>query len=377
MSTSTLVGNTGRGIVFSSSAMGDGPDSRQVEFFEKDGSNVMSVKGEAVFRTGTFRNSWGEQATYTDEDLRSIASNYDHLVAQGIISHAPVRAGHKVYDSAQNLKNKIGRVTALRVVKKRIDDGREFSFLLADYDILDKNAQDNIKSGNWVNRSAEIGDYKDNDDIVHSPTFLGFAYVDYPAVERLNVFSKGDPTAQYTIYTEEVMPEENKLPTPPPVTAPLQTFSIAGVSVSDPVQVQTYVNGLEAQIAKFEKADQDRKVKERSDFVGNLVKTNRIAAPNEASMVQFANSLTEEQFSAWAESQKNAPELPILGDHGHQNTEFNQAPTGDADERAYAAAVEGVSRMAKAGVSHDSIKQGAQFALIIQKTPNFTLPRPA
>lgn len=373
MSTSTLAGTTGKGIVFSSSAMGAGPDSRSIEYFEKDGSTVMSIKGEAVFRTGTFRNSWGEQATYTEEDLRAIASNYDHLIAQGIVTQAPVRAGHKVYSSRENLEGLIGRVTALRVVKKKIDDGREFSFLLADYDILDKKAQEHIKSGNWVNRSAEIGDYRDNDEVVHSPTFLGFAYVDYPAVERLNVFSKGDPTAQYTILEEEIMSGET-VPTPPPV---LQTFSIAGVSVSDPVQVQTYVNGLEAQIQRFEQADKDRREQTRKAFVTSLVETNRIAAPNEASMQVFANSLTDEQFSAWADSQKDAPPLPILGDHGHQNSEFSQTQQVPAEEKAYATAVEAVSRMAKAGVSHDSIKQGAQFAMIIQKTPNFVLPRPA
>lgn len=49
-----------------------------------------------VFRTGTFADSTGEQRTYTNDDLRKIADNYNSRLAQDPSVMAPIVKGHPV-----------------------------------------------------------------------------------------------------------------------------------------------------------------------------------------------------------------------------------------------------------------------------------------
>ena len=160
------------------------------------GDTVTSLRfeGVPVFRSGTFRDSWGDQTTWTNIHTAEMISHFNYLKDQSIFPDVPVRKGHGSFlsDPMDSLIGYIDNMTAQTMTSPV--DGRKYSYLLADYDILDEEAQEKIASGLWRNRSAEIGTFVTNDEQMYSPTFMGFAYVDIPAVEGLNgAFSKTNP----------------------------------------------------------------------------------------------------------------------------------------------------------------------------------------
>jgi len=166
------------------------------EYKKADGSTVTSLRfeGVPVFRSGTFRDSWGEQTEWTGMHTAQMVQHFNFLKDQEIFADVPVRKGHGSFLS-DPLDSVIGYVSSLTNVKMASPvDGQKYDYLLADYDILDPEAQAKIDSGLWRNRSAEIGTFVTNSEASYTPTFMGFAYVDVPAVEGLNgAFSKSNP----------------------------------------------------------------------------------------------------------------------------------------------------------------------------------------
>lgn len=361
--------------MFAADALGFGNEQPTMSWYDRGDSRVLNMSNVAVFRSGTFRNSYGEQDTFTDEDMDLFVSNFNHLSASGILPKVPVRKGHRSYNGAQNMDGLIGYVTALRVTKKVASiEQKEYSFLVADYEILDKDAQEKIGSGLWVNRSAEIGVYRDNNDTPYAPTFMGFAYVDVPAVERLNEFAKAN---NFNIMMEEVM---SGTVTPPPAvpaiteTPKLQEFALGGATVSDPVAIQMYINDVEARLATFTAAESARAAKEREDYVSGLEAAKKVTSPQVPGLKAFAQTLTDEQFAVWRGQYDNAPALPILGEHGGQDGDAGHVGQTPSVDSAYDTAVAIVSSLAKAHVPVDKIKTTGSYAAVIAKNPGFQLP---
>lgn len=391
MSNSTLV--PPQHYMFSSQAMEAAPRPEMRSFARAgvDGGGdvtVLEMKNVAVFRSGTFRDSMGDQSTWTRDDLEMFVQNFNHLTASGTLPDVPVRKGHRSYSGTVNMDGLIGYVTGLRVhtaVTKVSQE--EYSFLVADYEILDPIAQEKVKSGLWRNRSAEVGGYLDNNDVLVAPAFMGFAYVDMPAVERLNEYENQAGNSNFTILMEEVMPNAPK-PTVIP-TDQVAQFSIGGVTTSDYAQVQAYIGSLEtanteltgqvtafqAKVAELEKAEKDREFASRAEKVAKLVDDGKLLAPQKDATVALAATMSAEQFAAWHSIQEGAQPVSLLQPHGEQ-------PQGDGTPEnqpkpsvgKYSAAEKVVAGMVLGGSPVESIKATPSFAKMLADNPAATVP---
>lgn len=370
-------------------------DAPVKRFYERDGRRVLAMENVAVFRSGTFRDSIGRQATYLPEDIEAFVSNFNNLKASGTFPDVPVRKGHPQF-GVSYMDTLIGHVSALRAVKKEAAIGKqEFTVLFADYEILDTDAQEKVDSGLWKNRSAEIGVYTDNNDVDHAPAFMGFAYVDIPAVERLNEFSKngvGPDRLAFSYITEEINMSGSTVPvaTPPAPTAPQAPapvpaapveFSIGGAKTTDYAAVQQYISAIEQQNKDYAAAEGKRVEQEREDFVKGLATGDspKIAATQLDSTLAFTKSLNAEQFAAWKATMEAVAPNPLFQQHGASAGVSSTEPVTQpsASDAEFETAKQIVTNLAKAGVSPDKIKAGAQYAKVIAKDPAFQLPNTA
>lgn len=224
MSTQTLVPVVTVDTAFSSS-VGTHPAARMFKQ-NKDGRSVLTLEGVPIFRSGTFRDSWGDQATWEDLHITQMVTNFDHLRASGVFADVPVRKGHGGFLS-DPMDSLIGYVTSLSTKKATSPvDGQTYSYLLADYDILDPDAQANISSGLWRNRSAEVGHFVSNAEAEYWPTLVGFAYVDIPAVEGLNFSASSGKLHEFGVYIaknhkgDDGMATKDTNPAPPAAPQP-------------------------------------------------------------------------------------------------------------------------------------------------------------
>ena len=191
--------------------------------FEKSaaGADVLVVDDIAVFRSGSFSDSMGRRNTWERSHLDSLAANYSMLKERGIFSDVPVRSGHPGFlVSGQEGNGKVvGYHRDVRVEnRKSTHDDLNYDYLITSLEIIDPEAQAAIKSGLWRNRSAEVGTYITNDDAEYFPVYFGVAYVDIPAVEGLNGFSKSNHNTR--IIEEESMSAEAQVVTPVAPTLP-------------------------------------------------------------------------------------------------------------------------------------------------------------
>lgn len=393
MSTSTLPA-TKQVVMFSAGTMGvDAESGVKKSFFERGGRKIMKLENVAVFRSGTFRDSIGRQATYTADDMKMFVTNFNNLKANGVFPDVPVRVGHPQF-GVSSMSGLIGHVTGMRAEEREASIGKQkFTVLLTDYEILRADAQENIDSGLWKNRSSEVGVYTDNNDVDHAPVFMGFAYVDIPAVERLNEFGKSSDASEspfaFSYITEEIdMTAPNPVATPPAPTAPAPApvpaapveFSIGGAPTTDYAAVQQYITALERQVTEFTNAEAARTTAEREAFVKSLAEgaSPKIAATLIDSTTAFAKGLTQEQFTAWKGTMETIAPNPLFQQHGPDAGTVGNAgapaPQKSAEDSAFETAKAIVTNLSKAGVSAEAIKKGQAYQKVIAKDPAFQLP---
>lgn len=390
MSNSTLAPE--RHILFSSGAMSLAADQPTMRWFERGENKVLEVE-RAVFRSGTFRDSMGDQQTWGVEDLNLFVQHFNLLQSNGVMPRVPIRKGHRSFSGTANMDGLIGWVTGLRVERKKAAiDGNEYDVLYAKGEILDPIAQQKVSSGLWSNRSSEVGRYTDNNDVTYGPVFMGYAYVDFPAVERLDEFSKQPENANVSILMEEVMSNVQLPPKPSGgENGPaLQAFSLGGKVSTDPVEIQSYINSLEAdktaaeagktaaegQIAEFAAREAERVLAERDGFVDSLVTEKKILETGAPGLKEFARSLNPEQYTAWSAAQSGLPVHSLLEDHGNQSTggqPGGAADTRDDAQKAFETAALVVKNLQMAGVKEDAIKAGPHFAACIAHDPQYTI----
>lgn len=395
MSTATLP-QTNKIVSFSNDVLEQGyvHDVPKPKFFERGGHSVMLMEKVAVFRSGTFRDSIGRQATYKPEDISAFVANFNNLKASGILPDVPVRKGHPQF-GVSYMDTLIGHLVALRAEEKEASIGKQnFTVLFADYEILDKDAQEKISSGLWKNRSAEIGVYTDNDEVEHAPVFMGFAYVDVPAVERLNEFSKngvGPDRLAFSYVTEEVlMSGAGPVAVPPlvqPVVNPPQAepvqFSINGAATSDYVAVQNYIIALEKSNSALVAAEAKRLDAEREAFARSLAEGEnpKIMASMVEQTVALAKSLSAEQFSAWKATMEGVAANPVLAQYGPGAGDTSIKPENEdagnkvtPEDALFDNAKQIVLSMKQAGVPIDTIKAAPSYSKVISKDPGFVFP---
>lgn len=333
------------------------------------GKKTLTISGQPVFRSGIFRDSMGIQTTWEDTHIDQMVFNYDHLVNTKVLEKVPVRKGHGSF-FGDPMETLVGWHHSLSVKAHQSPvDGATYNYLLADYEIFDAEAAEHIFEGHWPNRSAEVGHYITNSEAEHWPVYQGFAFVDIPAVEGLNAFSRAiDPNKSSvsifmegsTVGTPPVAGEtaeqkatreaaeaaavagtgggdtEGGTPaaTPPVATPPAEQpeapvtpvtsdpvahgaagnkmmFQIGDKQTSDPAEVQAFIN---AQVT----AGQEAVKVNRADFIKGLAgpEVNKIAATQIDSLTAFAQGLTPEQFTTWSASYEHAPALTLFEKHG-------------------------------------------------------------
>lgn len=300
------------------------------------GKHVYS--GVAVFRSGTFRDSMGVQNTWEDLHITQMLNNYDFLTNKKILDSVPARDGHKAW-LVGNIPGRgevVGWHTDLKAkTLKSPVDNQEYKYLLADYEITQPYAQEKIANGTWRNRSSEIGVYNTNNDTELWPVYLGFAFVDFPAVEGLNfslpqghrffafignsiretvvsdtqtVQQTGQPVLPFQPPVQPAQHASQPLAQPPVQTPPPFVFSVNGQNVTDPNQVQAYIVRMEGFIKETREVS-------RKNFVAALVTANKLTVAQQPGQEAFALSLSDEQFEAWSKGWELAPTASILGTH--------------------------------------------------------------
>lgn len=281
--------------------------------FRKD-NGALRLEGVAVFRTGTFRDSMGEQNTWESMHLSQMVANFNHLVGTKVFDDVPVRDGHPHFllgaiPGAGQVKGYHTQLATARI--KAPHDDQEYDYLMADYEILDPQFAAKVESGLMRNRSAEIGGYRTNNESEHWPVYLGFAYVDIPAVEGLKFSSTNGSVAAsrakfFVIDKEMSVTQPAQAPSALPFAMGGQTFSIDGRQVTDATEVQNHINALEQFRTEVTESN-------RREFVNGLVASNRLPITEVDKTVAFAASLNVDQYTAWVATFGQATVPAALG----------------------------------------------------------------
>lgn len=383
------------------------------------------IKGVPVFRAGTFRDSMGDQHTWTVEHLSQMVFHFDMLRERGTLPNVPVRNQHKSFFGSGG--DVVGYVEAIRVEG---EDDKGNALLVADLDITEPDAFDKIERGTWRSRSSEIGFYEDNDEAMYWPVFMGLAWVDLPAVEGL--FSKqeasedkftpvrdneegavahtkkaaeqgkgggtgtpapnagegagehGAPPA--TSKEEDDGDEGSEGGDPPsgeagahakgdpaPVTPPAGTVTPPAAHGAQGQPFEFTLNGgtkttdfaaVQAHIENLETVLNENRTQARKDFVASLASSNRIAATQVDEMTAHALSLTDEQYEAFAKMYEAAPASPLFAHHGQGNT-----PEPDADSEIETLR-ERVKMHTRSGMPEEKVKETASYKKLMSMTDN-------
>lgn len=364
------------------------------EFFKKDnGSHVY--KGVAVFRSGTFRDSTGYQNTWESIHLNQMVSNWSHLRDNGTFENVPVRDGHPgwLINGTPGTGKVVGWHTDLRVEKLTAPhDGQEYDYLLADFEILDPEAQSSIASGLWRNRSSEVGTYTTNSEAEHWPVYMGVAYVDIPAVEGLN-FSASQtgekaprifvafnnskekdvtaPVLAVPAVTAQVpaveAPAQHAAPVAPAVpAAPAFVFTMGGQQTSDFAAVQARLTALEAFQTETTKSN-------RENFIKGLCATNKLPVTQEAEYIAYVATLSTDQYDAFAKLHGGLDTPALLGQHGGGVANSGQAPVSAGNASEIVILREQVGMHKSAGTPKATIEKMASYTKLKALDPTFTL----
>lgn len=354
--------------------------------FKKDNGN-LAVQRMAVFRTGTFRDSMGEQFTYEDIHIRQMLANFEYLKSNKLFENVPVRDGHKsflVSDIEGNGKV-VGWHTSLTTENLQAPhEDEKYDYVFADFEFTEPDAAAKFERGTWRNRSAEIGMYRTNAEADFWPVYMGVAFVDIPAVEGLNFSSSNgasDGPKFFVMKDKEksvgdTQPQVVGQVPAPGTQAPAQhsapaggglpfdptphVFAVNGLQVTDYTAVQAHINVLE----RF-RADVQEQA--RKDFVSGLATANKIAASQIPSTEKFAIGLSPEMFEQWKGTWEQAPAQAVFGQHGNAVTNPDNAAQQQADpkEEQYKIWHATVAQFKSAGLKVEAIKNTASYKNLI------------
>lgn len=368
-------------------------------FFKKDdGTHVYS--GVAVFRSGTFADSMGYENTWEEMHLNQMVTNWEHLRGNSTFADVPVRDGHPgwLINGTPGTGKVVGWHTNLRVEKLAAPhDGEEYSYLLADYEILDEDAKRDIASGLWRNRSSEIGTYLTNNKAEHWPVYMGVAYVDIPAVEGLNFSASktgGSTPRVYVMFnnsketnvgdTSPAAPSQGTQSAPAAAaaqhgaaagvqSAPAQPFqfSVHGKPTTDFAAVQAHIGVLEAFQAETTKAN-------RESYVTALAAKNVIPATKIDKFKSHVGSMTTDQFADFQEMYGDAEVPSLLAVHAAPaSNEGGSSPAQHAAAEATGTQLtilrERVAMHTAAGTPKAAIEKTASYRELVALDPTFRL----
>ena len=381
-----------------------------------------------VFRSGTFRDSYGIQHTWDDIHMDAMVQHFDLLRARSLLEHLPVRKGHAGFLSnpGQVVDEIVGYHDGLKTGKMTNPaDGKEYNYLFADYTILDPAAIEKIDAGLWRNMSAEVGHWFTNDETEYWPVYSGVAYCDFSAVEGLRNYSTANGVGtSFSIMSEQeqnvadgpngstgtqVPPAPPGVPTPPvppqnnggtPApgqqtgstetqqhSAPQQlfVFTVGGKQVSDFAAVQAHIQTLETQTAQFQQMERERHEGMVKAFVKSLAGDPDKGIPGKILATQldptekFALSLNDEQFSAWKGQWEAVGANPVLaGGQAGGGTQYSQQQTavpttpGSQGTDELQTAKDIIANFQRTGMKPDEIKNTPSYKKLVaaNQAPN-------
>lgn len=174
----------------------------------KGGSTRIS--GVPIFKEGSFH---GGAFTVDAIEIAAMVERFGQLYPDVFVP--PVRVDH-----GWSARDVIGWIEGLSTatLPDPSDGGREKTYLLADFEIVDPEALEQIRSRKLRNRSSEIGGYETNNGSAYPLIVWGVAFVDIPAVEGLgDVKLRAHDPAKVTELTEgsSMEPENATDPTEP------------------------------------------------------------------------------------------------------------------------------------------------------------------
>lgn len=368
----------------------------------------------------------GIQHAWEDIHMSQMVANFDHLKTRGILPNVPVRKGHNGFftDGPDVMDGLIGWHIGLSTeVRTNPTDGQLYTYLLADYDILDDDSAQKVNSGLWKSVSAEVGTWISNDEAEYWPVYQGVAYVDFSAVEGLTKFQSANGVG--TKFSIMVSDKENSVtqPTPPapqtqtpPQTPPLppvppqaqpgnQGGSPAASPAGDtsnhaagqpapqaPVQPQqptqqnnvftfTLSNGqtttdfaaVQADLANLATFRKESIESARKTFVESLAAgpNPKLLATNIQATQDFALSLTNDQFEAYKKQWDAIGANPVTANHAAGATNTGEQPSGhdtppDATPDEETILKGRVAAFRTTGMTPDQIKKTPTFARLQQ-----------
>lgn len=275
----------------------------------KDVNGNFHVLGLSVFKTGPAKDSLGRPFDFTSAQLDELVSNFHALKDSGVFPNVPGRSDHS---------GSIEQVVAY--CDNLYTDG---TLLFVDIGFTQPLAVSQYGNGTYRARSAEIGPFETNAGETYYPVFLGFAFVDIPAVEGLYskqpvhgepITPEATPVAKFTINgieTEDAPAIQAHIDTlQAKVAAPvvLHKFKVAGADTTDVVAVQARIDTLETSLVETANVA-------RAAFVKSLGDNKLIGAPQVASFTTLVASLDDEQFEAFKLSYADAAPLTVLTRH--------------------------------------------------------------
>lgn len=344
-------------------ALSDGFGLKPIQYTKDNG--VLVYERTPVFRSGTFRDSMGYQNTWEEIHMSQMVDNFNHLKDSGIFADVPVRDGHSGWLISNMPGNGVTVGWHTKLVVEELEspiDGNKYHYLLADYEITDPRAREQIANGTWRNKSAEIGGYLTNAEAEFWPVYQGFAYVDMPAVEGLKFNASQNNTGQRLYVMMGKGFSVSGTSTGNDFVRPPQAFSLNGVPTTDVVAVQNHINTLEA----FQR---ETAAANRSNYVSGLASANKITVHQVAGLQAFAAGLNEEQFKAFQASYDSAPVVPGLANHAagtvtNANNEGQQTQE-QKDQDQYAIWRGIVDMHRKSGQSAETIKGSDSYKKLI------------
>lgn len=304
------------------------------------------VQGLEIFKAGSFKDSLGDQKTWTTEQLAMMASHFEMLRANDKLPNVPVRVDH-----SWSVDDVVGYIDALRVVGDR---------LVADVEFTEPDAYSKFERGTYRSRSLEVGPYETNDGVTYWPVVLGLAFVDLPAVEGLH----SKPRLFRHDGKETNVPEIDTF-----------KFSLRGQETSDFARVQAHIAALEGENDSLQAttaaltAENDQlksfaaeaKRNERHAFVSSLAADKKIAAPQIESMKALVEGLTDEQFDGFKAVYAAAPVLSLLGNHTDGVSNPAGDPSLDETAKEIADLEEIVANFRRAGMPAEKLHETPSF----------------
>lgn len=377
---------------------------------KKPGTQAYIMPDMPVFRTGTFRDSMGEEATWEQIHLDQMVDYFNMLMERKILADVPVRKYHPDFGGifggqARNpMDEMVGYITDLRTqLRENPIDHKEYGYLYAGFEILDVEAQQKIDSGLWRNLSLEVGPTFTNDNAEYWPTVRGVAYVDFPAVQGLRDFSQpvGD-SRRYYQYVEDTMSHPLGTVQGPAGTPQLQQpqltfqqpvqqvsppapheYTIGDKKVTDPAEVQRVLNAWSEELNTLREFRNTVGEQQRENFVQALINDNKLLAPQKDAAITYAKSLSETQFTAWAQLMDAAAPVGILQPHGQQtNNGSTYVQDGDTSLQAGELGAKEyeiekhrgiLETFARTGMTAEKIKATSSYKKLIALDPTFTL----